>query len=72
MAEALSRINFQLPIPLKREIAQAAKENRRSMGGEVLFRLQQAIQAEHRAKRASKRSRKSATAARPASAVLHP
>jgi hypothetical protein len=64
MAEALSRINFQLPIPLKREIALAAKENQRSMGGEVLFRLQQAIQAEHRAKRASKRGRKSAPAVR--------
>lgn len=58
MAEAFSNIMFRLPVPLRREVELAARENQRSLGREVLFRLQRSFEDEHRRRR--KRVRKAA------------
>jgi Arc-like DNA binding dprotein len=60
MAEPSSAIMFRLPIPLRREVEQAARENQRSLGREVLFRLQRSFADEHKNKNRRRRVRKSA------------
>jgi Arc-like DNA binding dprotein len=69
MAEPYSNINFRLPVPLRREVEQAAAENERSLGREVLYRLQQSFQGDH--KRRRRRARKTVPAM-PAGRVAAP
>ena len=60
---------LRVSLSLRREIELAARESRRSLSGEVAYRLVQSFDRENKSRR---RRRKSVTAVRPASAVLHP
>jgi hypothetical protein len=62
MGEPVSAIMFRPPLPLKREIEQAARENQRSMAKEVLYRVQQSFREEHRQRRRDRPRRRNAPA----------